>query len=461
MYPPKENGTPQLDLKRCSFSILVEERSCIYFRRGRFWRRASKALSLWQNGVRDDEVDKEDAEDMDVDAEPIALAIDEVPTERAPPNGIKDPLAFGGRGVRGSGGAATEGGGAGAATGGAGAGAATGGAGAGAGQLRATGVGASQPLGKRVPLWHPSWCSWSQNDAQMSSTPPTPVQRLAERLTYPENPLREISRLAAHFGWHFCFLWYEDGGWWKGAGRESSSHEKLSAVESRGKKENDSLPSSHGERRQKPELHPPSSFPPTNLPLLANSPPPPLPKSALTHAEKQAQKQASEDLLLANNYYERIGRRQRIHEYAVHRHLKLTTKSSLRLKSRSPPHSAPWTTPSNAKAAIARGRALAFAPGTVEGDRAWAYGYAYTDAEAIERYDAEAAWADEVTDQVLATAQGRRRGVLEDHHNASGTSSPIPSSATAFSVEEAKLALERVQAIARRLLPKHESESAK
>lgn len=52
MYPPKENGTPQLDLKRCSFSILVEERSCIYFRRGRFWRKASKALSLWQNGQK-------------------------------------------------------------------------------------------------------------------------------------------------------------------------------------------------------------------------------------------------------------------------------------------------------------------------------------------------------------------------------------------------------------------------
>lgn len=46
-------------------------------------------------GVRDDEVDKEDAEDMDVDAEPIALAIDEVPTERAPPNGIKGVRAGG------------------------------------------------------------------------------------------------------------------------------------------------------------------------------------------------------------------------------------------------------------------------------------------------------------------------------------------------------------------------------
>ncbi|KAJ7025060.1 hypothetical protein C8F04DRAFT_1191853 [Mycena alexandri] len=171
---------------------------------------------------------------------------------------------------------------------------------------------------------------------------------------------------------------------------------------------------------------------------------------ACTHAEKQAQQEAAEDLLLANNYFERIGRRQRIHEYAVHRHLKLINKSSLRMvietfnslhesESQVPPPLGAF----DAKAAIARGRAIAFSEGTTEAERAWAYGH-------TNEFTDEATWADEVTSKVLMTTEGRRRDVLEDYHRSSDTG--------ASNFEEAKLALERIQSIARRLRPKRECE---
>ncbi|KAJ7701698.1 hypothetical protein B0H16DRAFT_1748473 [Mycena metata] len=177
--------------------------------------------------------------------------------------------------------------------------------------------------------------------------------------------------------------------------------------------------------------------------------------TTLTHAEKQAQEQRAEDLLLLNNYFERIGHRQRIHEYAVRQHLKLRTKNSLRLvietfdclhdsEIQVPPLLYADNETFDPKAAIARGHALAFSPGTAEANCAWAYGYTYTDGEAAERYEAaETAWADAVTKEVLSPTEGRRHDVLEDHYKAP------------FSVEEAKLALERVQNLARRLLPKH------
>ncbi|KAJ7015983.1 hypothetical protein C8F04DRAFT_1283416 [Mycena alexandri] len=104
---------------------------------------------------------------------------------------------------------------------------------------------------------------------------------------------------------------------------------------------------------------------------------------------------ADELLLLANNYYERLGRRQKIHEYAVHRHLKTVTKDSLAYvlstfdnlysaEMQVPPPLAPEGFVFDAKAAIARGRELAFGEGTTEAVHAWAYGYSYTGSESAE-----------------------------------------------------------------------------
>ncbi|KAJ7017200.1 hypothetical protein C8F04DRAFT_1200849 [Mycena alexandri] len=179
----------------------------------------------------------------------------------------------------------------------------------------------------------------------------------------------------------------------------------------------------------------------------------------LTHTEKQAQKDAEEDLKLANNHFERISRRQRIHEYAVHRHLKHPTKGSLRLvidtfdnlyqsEMQVPPPLCTEASAFDAKAAIARGREGAFSVlGTVEAERAWAYGYPYTDGEAAEHYQSEATWAEDITNQVLSTTEGRRRDVLEEHHSAFPTS-----------LEDAKLALECIKNIAERLRPRQECE---
>ncbi|KAJ7702507.1 hypothetical protein B0H16DRAFT_1483201 [Mycena metata] len=86
-------------------------------------------------------------------------------------------------------------------------------------------------------------------------------------------------------------------------------------------------------------------------------------KASLTTVEKNAAKDAEEDLLLANHYFERIGRRVRIHEFAVQRHLKAPTKTSLSLvistwddlkrAQMQTPH--PLDAAVDAKAAIARG----------------------------------------------------------------------------------------------------------
>ncbi|KAJ7707093.1 hypothetical protein B0H16DRAFT_1746657 [Mycena metata] len=186
------------------------------------------------------------------------------------------------------------------------------------------------------------------------------------------------------------------------------------------------------------------------------------PFTALTRAEKQAQEDRAEDLLLANNYFELIGRRQRIHEHAVRHHLKHTSKRSLSLVIETfnslyelemqvpPPCTADDTF--DAKSAIARGRALAFSPGTAEAERAWAYGYTYTDGEAIEHYDGEAietAWAEKNANNASSATKMIHYDELENSSS---------SSAAAFSIDEAKLALERVQNIARRLLRKHECE---
>ncbi|KAJ7768417.1 hypothetical protein B0H16DRAFT_1453123 [Mycena metata] len=195
----------------------------------------------------------------------------------------------------------------------------------------------------------------------------------------------------------------------------------------------------------------------------------------LTRAEKQAQEERAQDLIFATNYFERIGRRQRIHEYAVLQHLKSPTKNSLRLINETfdslyqsemqVPPLLPQDNGFDPKAAVARGRALAFAPDTAEAERAWAYGYALTDGEGAEHYHIDR----EAIEQALAngnpsglnlanrimSTDARRYDVLETHHRSFQTSSTGTSS-----LEDAKLALERIQSIARRLLPEEKCQYA-
>ncbi|KAJ7770677.1 hypothetical protein B0H16DRAFT_1715334 [Mycena metata] len=196
----------------------------------------------------------------------------------------------------------------------------------------------------------------------------------------------------------------------------------------------------------------------------------PEPPTELTRAEKQAQEDRALDLLFANNYFERIGRRQRIHKYAILQHLKSPTKSSLRLvietfdtlyqSEMQVPPLLPQDGTFDAKVAVACDRALAFAPGTAEAKRAWAYGYAYTDGEAAERYhfDGEAiehASANSnptglnLTNTIMST-DARRYDALETHQS-------YPRSSTgASNLEDAMLTLERIQNIARRLRPEQD-----
>ncbi|KAJ7699817.1 hypothetical protein B0H16DRAFT_1484091 [Mycena metata] len=171
---------------------------------------------------------------------------------------------------------------------------------------------------------------------------------------------------------------------------------------------------------------------------------------------------AQEDLLLAHNYFKRIGRRQSIHEYAIHRHLKVKTKDSLArvISTFEDLHRAEMLTPPplladnigfDAKGAVTRGRALAFGEGTVEAERAWAYGY--TDAESPEH-----PWA---------IMRGQRRDVLEDtgtHHtnlNALATVDDATPDFKPFSdAAEAERTFQDIETAARRLRPEHKCQFA-
>ncbi|KAJ7026648.1 hypothetical protein C8F04DRAFT_1267869 [Mycena alexandri] len=101
------------------------------------------------------------------------------------------------------------------------------------------------------------------------------------------------------------------------------------------------------------------------------------------------------DLVLGQHYFERIGRRQSIHEFAVNLHLKLKTKDSLaliistfeeldRAQMSTPPPLIEGSFGFDAKAAVARGRALAFDEATLEAERAWPYGHTYTGAVPVD-----------------------------------------------------------------------------
>ncbi|KAJ7030891.1 hypothetical protein C8F04DRAFT_1263382 [Mycena alexandri] len=152
---------------------------------------------------------------------------------------------------------------------------------------------------------------------------------------------------------------------------------------------------------------------------------------------------AEEDVLLLTNYFERIGRRQRIHEAAVHHHLKYRSKDSLalvvstfdglyRIEMQVPPPLIGEDTPKvDAKACIARGRALAFAEDPLETEQVWAYN------NRIDGERLETAWAE----------------ANPNSNDADRAAPSSPARHTAFSLDEAKQALDRVQELARRLLP--------
>lgn len=175
-----------------------------------------------------------------------------------------------------------------------------------------------------------------------------------------------------------------------------------------------------------------------------------LTNSSLTTAEKKAAKDAEEDLLLANHYFERIGRRVRIHEFAVQRHLKAPTKTSLslvistwddleRAQMQTPP---PLDTAVDVKAAIARGRRLAFGEESSEAEHAWAYNPTSTENTGVGPI-------------------GHMQGETVEHawvsaaDNSSVADSDECEGAAYTTVEEAELALEQIQAIARRVRPEH------
>ncbi|KAJ7026233.1 hypothetical protein C8F04DRAFT_1268409 [Mycena alexandri] len=182
------------------------------------------------------------------------------------------------------------------------------------------------------------------------------------------------------------------------------------------------------------------------------------PPTTATHRLTNAQKEAEEDRTLCINYFERIGKRQRIHEAAVYHHLKYRSKDTLALlvstfeslycvEMQTPPplfSEDVDTPPVDAKAAIARGRALAFTEDPSETEHAWTYNNRFS-GEALEM-----AWAE-------ANPDFARN---DTHSAASSTSASTPAIngearevRAPFSAEEAKAALDRIQMLAQRLLP--------
>ncbi|KAJ7741121.1 hypothetical protein B0H16DRAFT_1464663 [Mycena metata] len=159
----------------------------------------------------------------------------------------------------------------------------------------------------------------------------------------------------------------------------------------------------------------------------------------LTRAEVRAQQEAKEDLELANHYFERIGTRRRIHEFAIQMHSTALTRDSLdrvvdtfenlhRAEMSTPPPLCAEDSGFDAKAAIARGRELALA---IEAEHAWAYGF-------TERYTSVGVGVDISNEPAVPPAPKN-----------------TPDTNGAFSVDEAKAALEHIQNLAQRLLPHH------
>ncbi|KAJ7746695.1 hypothetical protein B0H16DRAFT_1462424 [Mycena metata] len=177
---------------------------------------------------------------------------------------------------------------------------------------------------------------------------------------------------------------------------------------------------------------------------------------SLTTAQQNAAKEAEEDLLLANSYFERIGRWQKIHEYTIQRHLHKANKYSLalinstwdnleRAELQTPPPL--YDEKFDTKVVIARGHASAFEEGSAEAEHVWAYNPSSTDNGSIallghiQGETVERLWND------LNKIKGHRQAAvldqIEGHRQAT-----MP-----YTVDEAELTLEQIQAVARRLRP--------
>ncbi|KAJ7185967.1 hypothetical protein C8R46DRAFT_1208056 [Mycena filopes] len=153
------------------------------------------------------------------------------------------------------------------------------------------------------------------------------------------------------------------------------------------------------------------------------------------------------DRLLAEEFFERIGRRERQHELAIEEHLKKRTRASFDqvtstwqalyyIQEQVPPPIVNEGTYFSAKDAIARGRAQANIPTLAEAERAWAYGH--TDGEGVER-----AWASVGYDHACPFSRemgpGQRRDSLE------------PEGSLSAFVDEAEAALKNVEQLAKSL----------
>ncbi|KAJ7038449.1 hypothetical protein C8F04DRAFT_1256033 [Mycena alexandri] len=156
-------------------------------------------------------------------------------------------------------------------------------------------------------------------------------------------------------------------------------------------------------------------------------------------AEARAQQEAKGDLELANSYFERIGTRWCIHEFAIQMHSKALTRDSLArvvdtfenlycAEMSTPPPLCAEDSGFDTKAAIPRGRKLAL---TIKAEHAWAYGFP-------ERYTSVSVGVDISNDPVVPPAPKN-----------------TPDTNIAFSADEAKAALEHIQNLAQRLLPHH------
>ncbi|KAJ7029317.1 hypothetical protein C8F04DRAFT_1264978 [Mycena alexandri] len=142
-----------------------------------------------------------------------------------------------------------------------------------------------------------------------------------------------------------------------------------------------------------------------------------------------------DDVRLATEYYERIGRREKLHEWAVERHLKERTQASLgrvittfdklhRVNTQTPP---PDIGRIDVKAAMARGRAAAFGEDTAEAEREWAYNHPH-EAFTAPRHG------------------GTSYQLIRSHTDGEDTHA-------VWNADDAKAALDRIQSLVKCLLP--------
>ncbi|KAJ7039010.1 hypothetical protein C8F04DRAFT_1179003 [Mycena alexandri] len=162
---------------------------------------------------------------------------------------------------------------------------------------------------------------------------------------------------------------------------------------------------------------------------------------SLTTAQNNAAKEAEEDLLLANNYFERIGRRQKIHERPTNYSLAMINSTWNNLQNSEDANPPPLCTENSAfdaKAAIARGQRLGFPRGVRL--RPSTHGRTIP-VPPTTRASGRSNTRTRPTVQASEGTTRRRSRAAKATRNAPGP----------YSVEEAELALEHIQEVVRRL----------